>query len=81
MIARTVLGAALAALVLAPMANAAPSEDSPEWSCIADGNRTCGPGNEQGAQPGCYDDRAALVAPWPCYIVVNPDGSADVYTD
>jgi hypothetical protein len=81
-----VIGAALGiptgAIVSATSAIAAPTvtEDSPAWDCIFDGNRICGPGNPQGVAAGCYNDRGALVAPWPCHLVVNPDGSADVYT-
>lgn len=55
-------------------------EDDPGWSCVDDGNRVCGPGNEQGVPAGCYDEGGVLVAVWPCYVVVNPDGSSDVYT-
>lgn len=62
------------------MAQPAVAEDSPAWDCIFDGNRVCGPLNAQGAQPGCYNDHAALVAAWPCHVVTNPDGSSDVYT-
>lgn len=29
----------------------------------------------------CYNDRGAIVAQAPCHIVVNADGSADVYSD
>lgn len=59
-------------------AQASPNEDQ-QWSCVDDGNRTCGPGNANGAPAGCYDDGGVLVAPWPCYVVVNADGSSDVY--
>ena len=59
----------------------ATSEDSDQWSCVDDGNRICGPGNADGAPAGCYNDGGVMVAPWPCHIVVNPDGSADVYDD
>jgi len=31
--------------------------------------------------PGCYDENGHMVAPAPCHIVVNPDGSSDVYAD
>lgn len=81
-----VIGAALGipagAIISSAPAIAAPAvtEDSPAFDCIFDGNRICGPGNAQGAAAGCYNDHAALVAPWPCHIVVNPDGSSDVYT-
>ncbi len=54
-------------------------EDSSTWDCRADGNRVCGPGNVQQVIPGCYDDAGALVSGWPCRVVVNPDGSSDVY--
>jgi len=54
-------------------------EDSSSWDCRVDGNRMCGPGNVTGVIPGCYDDGGELVSSWPCRVVVNPDGSADVY--
>ena len=55
-------------------------EDSVGWDCRTDGNRICGPDNSNALPAGCYNDAAALVAPWPCYIVVGPDGTADIYT-
>ncbi len=55
------------------------SEDSSTWDCRVDGNRMCGPGNAQQVIPGCYDDAGALVSVWPCHVVVNSDGSSDVY--
>ena len=58
-----------------------PMEDESSWDCVSDGNRICGPGNPQGQPAGCYDDGGVLVAPWPCHVVVNPDGSADVFGD
>lgn len=74
------LGIPAGAILSAPPASAAPvQEDSPAWDCVFDGNRICGPGNPQGVAAGCYNDRGALVAPWPCHILINPDGSADVY--
>ncbi|KAB7761776.1 hypothetical protein [Mycolicibacterium mucogenicum] len=80
-----VIGAALGlpagAIISAPPASAAPvQEDQPGWDCVFDGNRICGPGNTQGVAAGCYNDRGALVAPWPCHIVTNAAGEADVYT-
>lgn len=54
-------------------------EDSDSFDCRSDGNRICGPGNSQGVPAGCYSDAGALVSAWPCRIVVNADGSADVY--
>jgi hypothetical protein len=54
-------------------------EDQDGWDCTSAGNRICGPGNAQGAQPGCYSDLGELVAYWPCAVQVNPDGSSDVY--
>lgn len=54
-------------------------EDDPAWDCTTMGNRICGPSNAQGAVAGCFDEGGVLVAPWPCTVVVNPDGSADVY--
>lgn len=85
----TRIGAALfvgAALTLSAggVAHAAPAgqvqEDDPGWDCRVDGNRICGPTNAQAVPAGCYADTGALVAAWPCHLVVNPDGSADVYT-
>lgn len=74
-------GVPAGAIISSAPAIAAPAvpEDSPAFDCIFDGNRVCGPNNAQGAAAGCYNDRAALVAPWPCHVVVNADGSADVY--
>lgn len=55
-------------------------EDDPGWDCVSMGNRICGPTNVQGVTAGCYNDQAALVAAWPCHIVVDPStGEADVY--
>lgn len=72
---------AAAALALAPVATATPQEDDPGWSCVTMGDQICGPdSDDQGHTPGCYSDTGELVAPWPCYLVVNPDGSADVFT-
>lgn len=53
-------------------------EDSPDWRCDVDGNRVCGPGNATPA--GCYSDTGVMVAPWPCFVVANPDGSSAVWT-
>jgi hypothetical protein len=39
------------------------SEDSPQWRCATGGNRVCGPGNSEGATPGCYRG-GVLVEPW-----------------
>jgi hypothetical protein len=51
----------------APLASAdAPLEDSPDWSCVDDGNRVCGPDNANGVPAGCYDEGGVLVALWPC---------------
>lgn len=41
-------------------------EDSPEWSCVDDGNRVCGPNNREGKPAACYDDGGVIVAYWPC---------------
>lgn len=71
--------AALGAVAFAPDANARIQEDDPGWDCVSMGDRSCGPTNTQGVTAGCYDDGGVLVAPWPCHIVVNPDGSSDVY--
>lgn len=78
----TAIAAALtaASLFTMPIASAGPvQEDDPGWSCITMGNRVCGLDNSNGVTPGCYDDTSTLVAPWPCHVVVNPDGSSDVY--
>jgi len=40
-------------------------EDESGWSCVDDGNRTCGPGNPQGAPAGRYDEGGVLVDSWP----------------
>lgn len=31
-----------------PHVYASPQEDSPDWTCVDDGNRVCGPGNSNG---------------------------------
>lgn len=61
------------------MAHARAEEDSPSWSCVDDGNRICGPGNANGAPAGCYDDGGVMVAPWPCYVVVDGAGNGDAF--
>lgn len=74
-------GAALAVTV-APAAHADQTiqEDDPGWDCRT-GDHVCGPlSDDAGHQPGCYNDTLKLVADWPCSIVVNADGSSDVYT-
>lgn len=55
------------------------TEDSPQWDCADMGDRVCGPDNASHVPAGCYDEGGVLVAPWPCRVVVNPDGTADVY--
>lgn len=61
-------------------AQAQPAEDEPGWSCTETALRICGPASDDyGHAPGCYSDTGKLVAPWPCTVVVNPDGTADVY--
>lgn len=55
-------------------------EDDPAFDCVSMGNRICGPGNPQGQPAACYDDGGVIVAPWPCHVIVNADGSSDVYT-
>lgn len=70
---------AVSALFATPIATAsATPEDSPAWDCRTDGNRICGVANDQGVPAGCYSDTGALVAAWPCSVVVNADGSSDV---
>jgi hypothetical protein len=51
--------------ITAPVASAAPMEDEPGFSCVDDGNKICGPGNEQGVPAGRYDVDGVLVDPWP----------------
>lgn len=41
-------------------------EDEPCWSCVDDGNRVCGPTNDEGKPAGCYDGGGVMVAVWPC---------------
>ena len=55
-------------------------EDDPGWDCRLDGNRICGPTNTEAIAAGCSNDAAQLVAAWPCHVIVNADGSSDVYT-
>jgi hypothetical protein len=58
-----------------------PQEDQPGWSCVDDGNRICGPGNDEGKPAGCYDDGGVMVAAWPCYVQTDPQtGDTDVFT-
>ena len=72
--------AALAVLIGGGMlADPTLEEDDIGWSCIDNGNRVCGPTNEQGFEAGCYNDQEVLVAPWPCHVVTNANGSSDVY--
>jgi hypothetical protein len=40
-------------------------EDDPGWSCVDDGNKVCGPDNDEGQPAGRYDDGGVLVDPWP----------------
>lgn len=42
------------------------TEDDPDWSCVDDGNRVCGPNNPEGKPAGCYDIGGVLIAYWPC---------------
>lgn len=76
-----VMAVAVGAMALAaPEASAGPIlEDDLGWNCAEMGNRVCGPNNDTGLVSGCYNDRGEIVAVWPCHIVVNADGSADVY--
>lgn len=62
-----------------PVRTPAATEDDRAYDCIFDGNRICGPTNPQGVPAGCYNDRGALVAPWPCHVVIDANGNADVY--
>jgi len=36
-------------------------EDGPDWDCTMDGNRVCGPNNEQGVPAGQYDQGGVLI--------------------
>ena len=40
-------------------------ESESGWSCVDDGNKVCGPGNELGVPAGRYDEGGVLVDPWP----------------
>lgn len=55
------------------------NEDDSAWDCVSMGNRVCGPANPQGHTAACYDDGGVIVALWPCRVVVNQDGSSDVF--
>jgi hypothetical protein len=73
---------ALVGLAFAPGVGVAyattPNEDEPGWSCVDDGNRICGPGNDEGKPAACYDEGGVIVALWPCDPVV-PDPDEPVY--
>lgn len=73
----TTIAAAMTAAALAlspiPVALAQP------LSCATADNRVCLVDNASGLPAGCYSDTGAMVAPMPCYVVVNRDGTADVY--
>ncbi|HEX2616632.1 MAG TPA: hypothetical protein VHL57_03765 [Flavobacteriales bacterium] len=75
-----VLGTSLAlGFMLTPATHAHAAtitEDDSAWNCATMGNRICGPGTPL---PGCFDENRQLVALWPCHVVVNPDGSSDVW--
>lgn len=70
---------AASALVITADARHPSTEDSPAWDCVTMGNRVCGPTNVQGKTAACYDDGGVIVALWPCRVVVNQDGSSDVF--
>lgn len=42
-------------------------EDDPDWSCVDDGNRVCGPNNDEGKPAACYDDGGVIEMYWPCH--------------
>lgn len=73
------LGAGTGVAIADAAASPTVQEDDPAWDCVTMGNRICGPGNSNGVPAACYNDGGVIVAPWPCHIVINPDGSADVY--
>lgn len=81
-LAAALLIALCPATIDVPDLNGQLQEDDPGWSCADNGNRICGPlSDDWGHTPGCYDDAGALVATWPCYVVVDPvTGEGDVYT-
>jgi hypothetical protein len=69
--AKAALGASLA-LGFAAMPHAVAradsvtiEEDSPQWSCVDDGNRIRGPDNPQGPPAGQCDEGVVLIDPWP----------------
>jgi hypothetical protein len=66
--------ASATAIWIAPNAYAQPDEDSPQWSCVDDGNRVCGPGNSEGKPAACYDDGGVIYALWPCEAWKPSDG-------
>lgn len=82
---KALIAAALAASALAwtwPASAEGVEEDSPEWSCVDDGNRVCGPGNANGVTPGCFDDGGVLEAYWPCHVEIDPrTGDTDIFED
>jgi hypothetical protein len=41
------------------------TEDESGWSCVDNGNRVCGPGNQQGVPAGRYDEGGVLIDAWP----------------
>lgn len=51
-----------------------PLEDDPRYSCVDQGNRVCGPGNNNGVPAGCYDDGGVLFKAWPCEAWKPSDG-------
>jgi hypothetical protein len=58
----------------------APVGHASTFSCVDAGPRICTPANDtHGAPYGCYDDGGVLVSALPCHVVVNADGSAEVY--
>lgn len=56
--------------VPAPAAADEPAEDSPQFSCMTNGNRICGPGS--GSPAGCYHG-GVLVIPWSNYTHPEAD--------
>lgn len=57
--------AMVAGLSYSPAVTHRIEEDEPGWSCRVDGNQVCGPTNDEGVDPGCYE-HGLLVAAWPC---------------
>ena len=70
----------LAALTATAVLAMAPVRYVVDWpDCATVVYRVCTPQNVVGRTPGCYSDTGQILALWPCYVVINPDGTADVH--